>query len=660
MLFLGCLVIFIFSPLCWAKDPTNDEQSISTMEEMVVTATRQDEKIAFVPANVSVVSEKDIKNSTAYDLPDLLRNQPGVHVNDIAGNRRNYTVDLRGFGETASLNTLILIDGRKINQADLSGSDWALIPLDRVKKIEIIRGGRGGVLYGDNAAGGVINIITKKEGAFHTGIEINGGSYDMFKGSAYVSGKKNKLSYALSGSYLTSNGYRDNSDTEAKDMGLNLGYYQNDSVKWNLSSGFHKDSTGLPGGIKTSDFAAGKSRTDTLHPDDFADVEDYYFKGGPEIFFLSDSEFKVDISFRKRSSLSYASFDAGNFSGDTDIKTSAVSPQFIFKEKLWGLDNHLIIGFDFSNVEEDITNSSIYFGVPSTGIFELKKENYGYYIHDEIRPWGNFAISGGYRYDRAKFTFAPSTPEQKTMDENLFTAGVNYNFYKQSSVYFSFSQSFRYPVMDELFNFFTNTIDTSLVPQTSDNYEFGFRHHFTQTLYSNVNFFRIDTQNELIYNSTSFSNENLDGKTRRDGIEFSITKAFDKVTLNGNYTFTDATIRSGQFANNAFPNVPKHKGALSGIFTLGKGFSLVVDGIYVGERPFISDFSNRFENQEDYLIINTKLKYLWKYTTVFLNINNITNQEYSEYGVLSTFPITEPAFYPSPKINFLFGISADF
>ncbi|MCJ7542053.1 MAG: TonB-dependent receptor [Desulfobacterales bacterium] len=658
--FLVILIALTFSGLSQAQDKKTDEPSVTTLEEVVVTATRQEEKISSVPANVTVVNETDIKNSTAYDIPDLLRKQAGVHVNDIAGNRRNYTVDLRAFGETASLNTLVLVDGRRINQADLSGSDWALIPLDRVNKIEIIRGGRGSVLYGDNATGGVINIITKEGKAFKTGAEINGGSYDTFKGSAYVSGAKNKLSYALSGSYLTSDGYRDNSDTEAKDIGLNLDYYQNDIVKWNLSSGFHKDSTGLPGAIKASEFAAGASRTASLNPNDFADVEDYYVKGGPEIFFLSDSEFKMDISFRKRNFLSFASFDAGSFTGDTDIDTIAISPQIIFKEKLWGVDNRLIVGFDYTDVVEDITNSSVFFGVPSTGIFELKKKNYGYFIHDEIRPWENFAISGGYRYDRAEFNFKPSTPDNKTMSEDLFTAGANYNFFEKSSIYFSFARSFRYPVLDEIFNFFTNTIDTTLIPQTSDNYEFGIRHYFTESLFANVNIFRIDTKNEMIYNPNSFSNENLDDKTRRDGFEFSVTKTFSKVMLRGNYTFTDATIRNGQFENNAFPNVPRHKAALIGLFTLGKGFSLTVDGVYVGERPFISDFSNDFENQEDYLIVNTKLKYLWKKMTVFLNINNITDKEYSEYGGISTFPITEPGYFPSPKINFLAGISADF
>jgi len=660
--FLVILIALMFPGLSQAQDEKTNEPSVTTLEEVVVTATRQEEKISFVPSNVTVVTETDIKNSTAYDIPDLLREQAGIHVNDIAGNRRNYTVDLRGFGETASLNTLVLVDGRRINQADLSGSDWALIPLDRVKKIEIIRGGRASMLYGDNAAGGVINIITKEGEAFHAGGEINGGSYDTFKGSAYVSGTKNKLSYALSGSYLTSDGYRDNSDTEAKDIGLNLGYYQNDIVKWNLSGGFHKDSTGLPGAIKASDFAAGASRTDSLQPDDFADVEDYYVKGGTEIFFLSDSEFKIDISFRKRNFLSFASFDVGSFNGDTDINTLAVSPQIIFKEALWGVNNRLIIGFDYTDTVEDITNSSIFFGVPSTGIFELKKKNYGYYIQDEIRPWDNFAISGGYRYDRADFKFEPSVPDSTTMDENLYTAGINYNYHKQSSAYLSFSRSFRYPVLDELFSFFTNTIDTTLIPQTSDNYEFGIRHHFTQSLFANVNFFRIDTKNELFYNPEPLisANENYDGKTRRDGFEVSLTKAFDKITLSGNYTYNDAIFTSGQFENKDVPNVPNHKATLSGLFSFGKGFSLMVSGIYVGERPFISDFSNSFEYQEDYLVINTKLKYQRKMITAFMNINNITDEEYSEYGGISYFPIAEPGVYPSPEINFLAGISAEF
>ena len=74
------------------------------MEEVVVTATRYEEQPSKVPANITVITEEDIKNSSAQNIPELLRTEIGIQVNDIAGNRRNYTVDLRGFGETASSN----------------------------------------------------------------------------------------------------------------------------------------------------------------------------------------------------------------------------------------------------------------------------------------------------------------------------------------------------------------------------------------------------------------------------------------------------------------------------------------------------------------------------------------------------------------------------
>jgi iron complex outermembrane receptor protein len=656
---MACLIMFISLMLSipsHAEDVKKNEVPEAIMEEVVVTATRQEEKISSVPANATVITETDIKNSTARDIPDLLRNQVGVHVDDITGNKRSFTVDLRSFGETASLNTLVLVDGRRINLPDLSGTDWSLIPLDRVKRIEIVRGGSGSVLYGDNAGGGVINIITKEGGQFKTGAEISGGSYDTMKGSAFVSGTQNKLSYALSGSYLTSDGYRDNSDTEAKDLGLDLGYYQNDYVKWNFSSGFHKDSTGLPGAIKASEFESGVSRTDSLHPNDFADVKDYYFKCGPEIYFLSNSEFKVDLSFRKRNSQSFSSFSGGSFTLDTNIKTIIISPQIAYREKVFGLDNRLILGFDFENDDEDIVQE---YGVSET--FKLEKENYGYYIHDEIKPKANLSVSAGYRYDRGDFKFQPSTPENKTMDENLFTAGVNYKFCKLSSVYFSYSRSFRYPVLDEFFDSYGKTINTSLVPQTSNDYELGTRFYLTPTFYANLNVFRIDTKNEIFFNPISYTNENLDGKTRRDGFEISLTKNFANISITGNYKYTDATIIGGEFDGNKVPNVPKHLASFNALIPLKYGLSFVLNGTYVGKRPFISDFSNEFEKQEEYFVLNTKVRYKWNKIAAFMDINNILNKKYSEYGALALFSTpVETAFYPSPEINFLIGVSAEF
>ncbi len=639
------------------------ERETVHLNEVVITATRYEEKISSIPANVSVITEEEIKNSTARNIPDLLRMDTGIHVNDIAANGRNVTVDLRGFGATAVSNTLVLVDGRRVNQADLSGVDWSQIPLDRVKKIEVIRGGQGSVLYGDNASAGVINIITKAGDARKFGAGAAAGSYETYKGNAYFSNRTDKVAYSLTGSYVTSDGYRENSDTEAKDIGFTMNAFLGDTVNLHFSGGYHKDNTGLPGALKESDFSAGASRTETVNPEDFAEVEDYYFKGGPEFYFLDDSFIKLDVSYRKRSGLTFSSFVGGSFLGDTDIKTTSVSPQLVLKHEAGPAMNSLTLGYDYGNAKEEIINDSSFSG---TARFDLEKENYGYYIHDELRIIEKLVFSGGYRHDKVDFTFTPGTPDTTGLDEDLYTAGVNFTYYRNSYAYVSYARSFRYPVLDELFNFITNSVDTGLLPQKSDNYEIGLRHYFSDALYAHVNLFRIDTIDEILYNPAGGAfgfgaNENLDGKTRRDGVEVAMSaRLVEWLSIDGNYSYMDASIVDGQYEGSDIPNVPEHKATLGISASPVKGLSLALNGVYIGERPFDGDFTNSFDGQESYIVLNSKIKYQWNYLTAFLDINNLTDEKYSEFGALSlfSFPV-ETAVYPSPGINVLFGVSVD-
>jgi outer membrane receptor protein involved in Fe transport len=86
------------------------------------------------------------------------------------------------------------------------------------------------------------------------------------------------------------------------------------------------------------------------------------------------------------------------------------------------------------------------------------------------------------------------------------------------------------------------------------------------------------------------------------------------------------------------------------------GLLLGVNGIYVGSRPFISDFSNTYDHQESYTVINAKIEYSWNWFIFFLNLNNIFDETYSSYGVLGGFP-TQRAYYPSPEFNIFAGVT---
>jgi iron complex outermembrane receptor protein len=273
-----------------------------------------------------------------------------------------------------------------------------------------------------------------------------------------------------------------------------------------------------------------------------------------------------------------------------------------------------------------------------------------------MEPVEGLSLSAGYRYDRAEFSFAPSVPNQATLDDNLFTTGGSYRLNPIVTAYLSYSKSFRYPVLDELFNFFFSTVDTSLKPQSSRDWEAGLRYRFSDHLRGNINIFQIDTEDEIYFNPTFFVNTNLDGETRRRGVELYLARDFGKANISASYAYTDTEIRGGQFDGKTVPNVPDHKVTLAGRYVLGKGFSVAANGVYVGGRRFISDFPNAYDEQEDYFVLSAKVAYERGRISAFLDLNNITNKKYSEYGALGGWPV-EAAFYPSPEFNVLFGVS---
>jgi outer membrane receptor protein involved in Fe transport len=117
------------------------------------------------------------------------------------------------------------------------------------------------------------------------------------------------------------------------------------------------------------------------------------------------------------------------------------------------------------------------------------------------------------------------------------------------------------------------------------------------------------------------------------------------------------------FAGNAFPHVPKNKVTGEVLIFPVEGLMLGLNAVFTDSRPFISDFSNSFDKQEEFLVVNSKLKFKRDKITVSLDINNLFDEDYSEYGVLgfnlNTFAY-ERAFYPSPGRNFLAGASVEF
>ncbi|MEK9652441.1 MAG: TonB-dependent receptor plug domain-containing protein, partial [Betaproteobacteria bacterium] len=160
MRFLGFFPAFIFvSLLILSRGVVADEVTIDDIE---ITINRFTNPLAQQSANVQVITNEQIRESAAKNVPQLLSSELGLFTTfDFYGNgTKSAAMDLRGFGAVADENTLILVDGRRVKNNDLSSIQWSAIPLDSIERIEVLRGS-GGVLYGGGATAGAINIVTR-------------------------------------------------------------------------------------------------------------------------------------------------------------------------------------------------------------------------------------------------------------------------------------------------------------------------------------------------------------------------------------------------------------------------------------------------------------------------------------------------------------------
>ncbi|MGO8990726.1 MAG: TonB-dependent receptor [bacterium] len=662
-------ILLIVLPILFTSIPLQlfAQENEVTLEEVVVTATRDTEEIRKIPANVTVITKEEIGHSNAQNVVDLLRNEADIQVEDYFGNGKSAVVDIRGLGETGLLNTLVLVDGRRVNAIDLSGVDWTQIPLDQVERIEIVRGASS-VLYGDNAAGGVINIITKKpEKPFSASAEVVGGSYGYNRESASVSGKWGPLSAILNASHNSTEGYRENTFLRAEDVGGKVIYDLNENISFNLSGNFHQDDQGLPGALPKANYKVDPRAT--VAPDDKAKTDDQYLDLGAKAKLWDFGRFEMDLSYRNREVntfwLSYSYKDQNN------ISTWGVTPRYILEKPLWILPNKLTLGIDFYDSDSKVLSEESF----GSGRVEVKKQSTGAYVLDELSLLKSLILSVGYREEWATYDLFQEIPrktDKANISEPAWNVSLDYLFDKKSSAWLSVKRSFRFPVSDELIQYFpTFQVNPGMKPQTGYQYEAGVRHAFTDQIETSLTLFWIENRDEIFFDPYTYANTNFP-KTRRLGIELGTKmKPLQWLTLWGNYSYIKPTLQAEPYLGNDIPGVPRHKGSVGADVQIGRllierldlssHLGRICDGLLfstsanlVGSRYYISDWANQSDKLGGYYSINAKLSYTWKGLKAFVGVNNLTNQKYSEFGV---FEGGAQYFYPSPGRNFIGGMS---
>ncbi len=659
------------------------ERDVVDLGSIVITASRIAQHGYKVSSDVTIIDTTDIEVLNAQTVSDILKQQPGISVYD-TGTIQTAVVDIRGFGDTAARNVLVLVNDRKVNSIDMTGPDFLQIPLEIVKRIEIIRGA-GSVLYGDNAVGGVVNIITKEgEGDLSGQVQALYGSFRTEGVNTQLFGSKpfdflgldHNLSYMISSKYYDTGGHRDNGDILTKDFNGQFGYKLSDKISLDLHTGWHESDYGLPGGLSASELQTF-GRKGTAEPNNFANATDRFIqmvidvRPWPED--IDWGHFVVDFSYRNRDT--YGSFADFNFNTKREIDSFGLTSKYVFNQTIFDKEFNFVTGIDYY----DTTNQIIGSGTNSDNL-TISKEERGFYLFSEYEFWDDIHANAGTRFHEADYTFdqrAGFIPGTITYDtaspaESVNTFGMKYEYARGSNAFFDVEQTFRYLATDEWYDSFTGTLNTDLKQQTGLQYEAGLKHNWQDKVLINGTFYWMDLNNEIYYDPKggpwgSGANDNY-GKTRRTGFEVSQTtnllkmldlEILDRLEFFTNYTYQNPEFVDGDNNGKQIPMTSKHQANWGLSLNFIKRFGITLSGRYTGFRYPLNDTENITAGIKPYCVMDSKFSFEAKHLEFFLELNNIFDGKYYSYAAKKSGSLDKD-HYPAPERNFLIGVTGKF
>ena len=611
-----------------------DEKFFVELEKTVVSVEKFETNVREASKNVSVITQEEIKKSGAKSLTALLQSVPGIFTSSGFGSG---TIDFRGQGEASKNNVLVLVDGISLNTIDMAGPDLSIIDINSIERIEIIPS--GGVVYGDKAVGGVINIITNSVGSI---AKIERGSYGYENFSIKVNESIGALSINTSFSKTSKEGYRKNSNFTKENAGLALGYDINENNKIRFNYAYNESNMNYAGSLSKSELK--NDRTQALYNlyDSF-----WTFLGrvnNNDITLNEKNQYSLVYSYNKdnlsiENNTGYYTKSSKTTYTDKsiyDIDSSFVSNNF--KVKYNNGHNSIITGVDISEGNSKSTTS--------WGNDKIKKNQLGIFVLDTYKFNENLSGNIGYRNETLKLKYN-NLKKEETSKQNLFSTGINYLYSETGSFYSSFEQNYRTPATDE---YAYGTSD--LKPQLSNTLELGIRDYFGNTYFTGA-IFNTLTENEIFYNSVTYTNENIPGKTDRKGLELSAKTYLGDITISQAYIYIGAKIKDGVYKGKKMPWVPENKYSIKTEYDLNN-LSLGLEYSYIGSLYSISDWENKYGKVENYSLLNLSSKYKFAKVNVYGGINNLLDKKYNEYVTYGS------NYYPAEERNYYLGLSYEF
>jgi outer membrane receptor protein involved in Fe transport len=645
-----------------------------------------------IPARITMLSGHDIDEWEPRILPDVLGTIAGVSIYDDLGSQYKLNVSYRGFnsGPTVGLppGITVFLDGVRQNEADAQEVDFDLLPMEHVKRVELLSGTAS--LLGPNSLGGAINLVTDRgEGPPHGELEVSGGSFGEGGVEGTVEGKsQNGWDYYLGGGYEREDGWRQGTFGKNFNGFLNLGHFGAERG-FGLQAMGAKSRTGTAGSIPESLYGDPQIN---FTPGDVEDLNMQQLNltgyvplgGGRGTLTLFGKRFDAD-----RFNVNQA--PDPNVNALTKTYTMGGTADWRRRYPLGANALSLRFGIDGSAnwVHEQIINTpsdvqsdeegSVAFGgaAPELGLTtDVRSPSWdlaGYGIADYNVK--RVTLSAGARYDyiRVPFQNQLDASDNTTNTFRHFSprGGVSVDVGSGASLYGSVGGSFRAPAIVELACAdptascplpFALGDDPPLLPVRATTYEMG-----GKLLRGNVlldaSVYRTDVRDEIFFVQSPASLvsgyfTNLD-RTRRAGVELSVMSSLwdNRVSWYANYAFTKATFESNAqifstrsnedfqdsplFGPNAvtpgdrMPLVPENQVKGGFAARLPKGFRLGVDARWVGSQFLRGDEGNEEHQLDPYFVLGARAGFSYRNWDVSTVVTNLLNNHDPVFGTFN-------------------------
>ena len=616
-----CLVLFTTIVQAQNKQPADTITVINTyyLDEVVITGSRVEISRDVMPVPISIVNRTSIEQSGETSLLPVLSQQiPGLFVTSrgMAGYGTSTgsagSISMRGFGASSG-RVLILIDGHP-QYATIYGhpvSD-AYIASD-AERVEVSRGAAS-VLYGSNAMGGAINIITRKalEDGNRLNVRLMGGSYGTQRYSLTDSYRKSKFSGVVSGNYERTDGHRVNSEFDMWSGYAKLGYEL--TKQWTVTGNVNiaKSNSQNPGDI-TRPMLDGTA--DVLRGMSGFSIENKYEKtNGAVNFYYNWGKHKINDGYFEGGTPRPYLFNSTDYMGGVNIYQSVS----LFKGNsiTGGFDAKLYGGNAYRNPETEIYADHV-----------KLHEVAGYLFAHQML--GNFMFNAGIRLENHKLYGNEWVPQ----------AGVSFKAAKETHLKFSVSKGFRTPNMRELYMYASANED--LLPEESVSYDFTVSQRlFDNRLSMELSLYYTEGDNivQVVQVDGSPQNQNV-GEFANKGIEFSLNyRILHNLNVNSNYSYL--------YMDTPITGAPRNKFYVGITYSPGK-FTFNT-GAQVIDKLYLSTGDDAQTN--NYTLVDARVDYrALSWLGVFVKGDNLLAQKYETM-----------LGFPMPRATFMGGINMNF